>query len=277
MEYPHPNSPSSESDDKECVAPGPKLTPEHLTTPEDTYAFLRHFDTVFLIDDSEGMFEYWPEIAALLQSIVSICNEHDSDGIDVFFVNHRPPGHRLSGFLGSEDDRSGYRHIRKASGSIEMRDNVAGIFARVVPRGSCRLGRRLGYILNSYMRDYEMGLQTSIDGPTGQRHYLKPLNLIVITAGFSEDNPKEALIQTARRLDELHAPAYQVSVQMFRVNDDESPRLAMGFSYDTQTEALDMRDKAPPVTWSGLEGELTLETILKTVLFSVKSCIDKQD
>ncbi|KAI1769291.1 hypothetical protein GGR53DRAFT_517251 [Hypoxylon sp. FL1150] len=245
------------------------LTRKHVSTPEDPYAFLRHFDTAFLIDDSAAMGNYWSQVGALLDQIAPICTEHDRNGIDIYFVNHRPRGYLFHSLLGRGGDRAGYLHIGDVTGSPSMRDNVAGIFSGVRPRGRCRLGHRLSHILDAYLDEIRRELR--------RRHKVRPLNLIVITAGVTDDDPVDTLTRTARRLDEMGAPPYQVGVQFFRVGENEQARRALEFADDGLAEAMDFRDMVDTVTWSGRPGELSADALLKVVLGAVERSIDKQE
>lgn len=58
----------------------------------ETLAFLRCFDTIFVVDDSTHIAPYWADVKALMDRIAPICAKYDPDGIDVFFLNHRPKG-----------------------------------------------------------------------------------------------------------------------------------------------------------------------------------------
>lgn len=244
------------------------LTRKHVTTTEDPYAFLKHFDTAFLIDDSAAMGNYWSQVGALLDQIAPICTEHDRNGIDIYFVNHHPRGYFFYSLIGSQRDRAGYKHIGQVTGAPSMRDNVAGIFSSIRPHGKCRLDHRLGHILDGYVDQMRRQLRRG--------HRIKPLNLIVITAGITDDNPIDTLMRTARKLDEMKAPPYQVGVQFFRMGQNENARQALEFVDDDLAEAMDFRDMVDTVTWSGQPGELSPDAVLKVVLGAVERSIDKQ-
>ncbi|KAL7622443.1 hypothetical protein AAE478_007948 [Parahypoxylon ruwenzoriense] len=247
------------------------------TDNDDPYAFLKHFNTVFLIDDSASMEPYWPEVGALLEKIAPICIEHDRNGIDIFFVNHRPRGYFAYSLIDRGLLRMGYRNIGLMDGVREMRDNVTGILAGVKPRGKCKLDRSLGRILDHYvgafhtMQVVRPGLS---DGKVAPRRIM-PLNLIVVTDGIVDDNPNDSLIRTARKLDEMDAPPDQVGVQFFRVGDDGKARQAMDATDDLLSDALDVRDMVDTTTWSGKPGELSPDAVLKVVLGAVERSIDK--
>jgi hypothetical protein len=64
----------------------------NLSTPDDPYAFLSTFDTVFVIDNSGSMAGHsWREVKEVLSAITPICTTYDDDGVDVYFLNARNP------------------------------------------------------------------------------------------------------------------------------------------------------------------------------------------
>ncbi|KAI1387850.1 uncharacterized protein F4822DRAFT_444392 [Hypoxylon trugodes] len=235
----------------------------------DPYAFLSHFDTVFLIDDSANMLPYWNEVRSLLSQIAPICTERDRDGVDVYFVNHHPRGYLFYAALGQQALRSGYKHIGQATGVPGMRDNIAGIFESAKPSGKCKLDHRLSCILDEYVSTYKYHVKC-------YGRHLRPLNLIVITAGITHDNPVDTVIRTARALDELGAPAWQVGVQFFQVGNVEDGRQGMEYADEVLSDALDIRDMVDTVTWSGRIGELSPEALLKVVLGAMQRSIDRE-
>ncbi|KAJ4360499.1 uncharacterized protein N0V89_001064 [Didymosphaeria variabile] len=71
-------------------APVAHQAPITPATDDDPYAFLRNFDTVFLIDDSGSMAGgRWRQVEQALSVIAPICAERDEDGIDVYFLNNK--------------------------------------------------------------------------------------------------------------------------------------------------------------------------------------------
>jgi hypothetical protein len=87
---------SSPSEAPPAYTPGPSQ-PTNTNTPQssvtgtdaDPYAFLKSFDTVFLIDDSGSMAgRSWKETGKALETITPICTQRDADGIDIYFLNH---------------------------------------------------------------------------------------------------------------------------------------------------------------------------------------------
>lgn len=84
-----------------------------LHTDNDPYAFLRKFDTVFLIDDSSSMWgRRWKETCSALKQLVPIALAHDDDGIDLYFINHKTkdPGDRNESWKAG----TGYRNAKFA-------------------------------------------------------------------------------------------------------------------------------------------------------------------
>ncbi|RYP75011.1 hypothetical protein DL771_002659 [Monosporascus sp. 5C6A] len=240
-----------------------QLTQNNLSTDEDPFAYLNYFDTAFLIDDSESMLSHWSSVEMLLQRIADICIKHDKNGIDIYFVNHRP---RSDWF----HHNYGYKNIGCTTGMLEFHDNVAGIFNNVRPRGKCRLGATLWAIFNNYMTDLKMCRHA-----TKHKKFMRPLNLIVVTAGHIYNNPFETLTRVAKELDKLDAPRHQVGVQFFYLGNDPHNQKGLEFADDQLHKQENTRDIVDMVTWSGKPGELSAEAVLKTVLGSVRKSLDE--
>jgi len=233
---------------------------------------------VLLTDDSDSMQSSWDEVGDILRIIAPIITEYDRDGITIEFVNHRANGYHLTG-------RSGYKHIGLVKGRLDMCDSVAGIFHHVKPKGrKCRIDKRLASILDPYVNnknslrnEYETTLRES-----GGRKRPVPLNIIVITDCDWEPednlfNDNGAIARTARKLDLLGAPPYQVGVQIFRVGDygraaidDDDVR----FLDDGLWKRMGVRDIVDMTTWTGEPGELSPEGTLKVVLGAVRRSVD---
>lgn len=65
--------------------------PENAPPVSDRpYAFLADFDTIFVVDDSLSMQgRRWKEAEKAIATITPVCTQHDPDGIDLYFLNHR--------------------------------------------------------------------------------------------------------------------------------------------------------------------------------------------
>ncbi|KAK7931231.1 hypothetical protein PG985_001943 [Apiospora marii] len=242
----------------------PELTRTQVSNDKDPFAFLEVFDTVFLIDDSESMQPYWHEVIALVCAVVPVCCERDPNGIDLYFVNHRPRGHHLF----SSVDKSGYRGIGLAVGSPRQSDNVAGILHQVKPQGRARLGARLNDILTKYVTDYSFLTRLH-----NNRYCKRPMNLIVVTAGHIEDSLYGTLAAAARELDRVDAPSYQAGVQLFQIGNDSKVRAGMKGD-DEMYKREGTRDMVDTATWNGKAGVLSAEGVLKVVLGAVSRSLD---
>jgi uncharacterized protein YegL len=237
-----------------AYTPGPAHNTSILQTPStaatsdsDPYAFLRSFDTIFLIDDSGSMAgRSWRETQEALETITPICTAHDEDGIDIYFLNH--------------PDSSLYKKVTSPGTIIE-------IFQTVRPSGATPTGQRLHKILKPYIQRYERDDKT------------KPINIIVITDGEPSDDVESTIIQTAKKLDKLDAPAWQVGIQFFQVGREPGARehlkqLDDGLAELAKDEHL--RDIVDTVPFSGAEGEkLTAAGILKVVMGAVHRRLDR--
>jgi uncharacterized protein YegL len=218
------------------------------STNDDRYAFLSTFDTVFLIDDSGSMAgRSWRETGKALEAITPICTAHDADGIDIYFLNAR--------------DNVWYHNITTPS-------TVSEIFSTVRPQGGTPSGQRLNQILKPYLARYAAN-------PEGT----KPLNIIVITDGEPSDDVESPIINTAKKLDKLDAPAWQVGIQFFQVGREPGAREHLKQLDDDLEEiaGTDLRDIVDTVPFTG-EGdqELNADGILKVVLGSVIRRLDRK-
>jgi uncharacterized protein YegL len=263
-------SPTATSGPVISELPAP-VTPAAQTTSrrggEDPYSFLATFDTTLLIDDSGSMAgRSWREVAQALSTILPIVTKHDSDGIDIYFLNHKSsnPGELSNGIAAG-----GYRSIKRA-------ETVHEIFERVRPQGGTPTGIRVHNILKPYL--------TKLEKDIGEGKETKPLNLIVLTDGVPSDDVESVLLSAAKKLDKLDAPPFQVGVQFFQVGNEEGAKEALEELDDGLSELVDggVRDIVDTVTWTGgssaSEGGvgLTGDAVLKVVLGSVVKRLDRR-
>jgi uncharacterized protein YegL len=209
------------------------------TSDADPYAFLKSFDTIFLIDDSGSMAgRSWKETGKALETITPICTQRDADGVDIYFLNH--------------PDSSIYKNVTSAGTIIE-------IFQSVRPSGATPTGQRLNKILKPYLQRYEKKPEST-----------KPINIIVITDGEPSDDVESPIIQAAKKLDKLDAPAWQVGIQFFQVGRELGAREHLKQLDDGLRDLAgddDLRDIVDTVPFTGDgDAELTAAGIMKVVL-----------
>ncbi|OTA87062.1 hypothetical protein M434DRAFT_81591, partial [Hypoxylon sp. CO27-5] len=234
---------------------------------DDQYAFLKEFNTIFLIDDSLSMKaeNRWSETQKAISAILPICMEHDEDGIDVYFLNHRTDdrGEASRGAVGS-----GYRGVR----DVRV---VQNMFKFVRPSLATPTGLRLDHILRAYLRNYEALVRR-----TGDVYCVRPINVIVVTDGQPTDEPGEIIAQAARRLDDLRAPPHQIGIQFFQVGRDPAATQALRELDDELCRRESIRDMVDTATFNGAnkadQPTLTADGILKVVLGAVKRKLDRK-
>lgn len=251
---------------------------------DSPYAFLHDFDTIFLVDDSSSMAgPRWQEAGSAIASIAPICTQYDSDGIDIYFLNH----HRQSKC--SSNNTSTSSSSKGAYEKVTTAADVQAIFASVCPYGATPVGKRLHQILKPYLRSVErMAAATDRDGNlTNPALFVKPLNIIVIMDGVFTDDAESVIVDAAKRLDagsrSHHAvvPPWQVGIQFFQIGQDEAARRHLQELDDElgkMNRDLKLRDIVDTVPWRGRFGEtLTAEGIIKVVLGAVHKKYDKRD
>ena len=208
----------------------------------------------------------WREVSQALSLIAPIVAKHDSDGMDVYFLNHKSsnPGAPLEGVA-----PGGYRGIKRAT-------TVTEIFERVRPQGGTPTGTRVHNILKPYLAKLEKEITEGKD--------MKPLNLIVFTDGVPSDDVESVLLSAAKKLDKLDAPPYQIGVQFFQVGNEEGAKEALEELDDGLSALVEggVRDIVDTITWTGgaasSEGGigLTADGVLKACLGSVVKRLDRR-
>ncbi|KAF7716107.1 Uncharacterized protein PECH_006530 [Penicillium ucsense] len=235
---------------------------------DDRFAFLADFDTIFLVDDSASMSgARWKEAEKAISAIAPICTQHDADGIDIYFLNHR--NHT------DESSAGAYTHVTTAS-------DVRTIFRSVRPVGSTPLGHRLHQILYPYLWRVQ-AMQTSPATNGGQIEpatYVKPVNIIAITDGEFTDDAESIIIRVAQTLDHVGCLPWQVGIQFFQIGEDERLRQYLQELDDelgNRSRNGKMRDIVDTVPWRGRSGQrLDAEGILKCVLGAVNKKYDRR-
>ena len=207
------------------------------------------------------------EVSQALATIALIVTKHDSDGIDIYFLNHKS---KDTGELSEGVTATGYRGIKRAI-------TITEIFERVRPQGGTPTGTRVHTILNPYLAKLEKVI--------GEGKEVKPMNLIVLTDGVPLDNVELVLLSTAKKLDKLDAPLFQVSVQFFQVGNEDSAKEALEELDDELSNKIKggVRDIIDTITWtsgrSPSEGGigLTSDSILKVCLGSIVRRLDRRN
>lgn len=245
---------------------------EQTPAEEDKYASLSKYHTVFLIDDSNSMTgRSWHETKRVLLEIFPIIFTHDSKGPDIYFMNHK------SFDKGNPDEPwkagSGYRNVVefKAPTSSYERRSIDELFKMTTPHDSTPTAERLGDILRPYMRWYERQVAATDDEAC-----LKPLNIIVITDGEPSDDVGSIVVQTARRLDAIQAPPWQLGIQFFQVGNVSGAAESLRELDDDICKNSGSRDIVDTTTLDD-DGNLCKDTILKVVLGAVDRRLDKKN
>lgn len=244
------------------------------TIPEDEYAFLSSFDTIFVIDDSGSMIgRSWREVQSVLASIVPLCTQHDKDGVDIYFFNHRSNNPAIPS---QGKPAGGYCNVTTM-------EQVNQIFTTVRPSGMTPTGTRLNHILKAYLRHYEDGVKRAGGDPDATD--VKPVNVITITDGVPSDDPEAVLLSVAQRLDAIQAPPYQLGVQLFQVGDEpgaaESLRMlddelsSLGGGVRDIVDTVTFNTKARSAISRGSVPVLSSAAVLKTVGGGVNRRLDR--
>ncbi|CAI7598961.1 unnamed protein product [Penicillium glandicola] len=304
-----PNVPKGQPSDLpppyELEIPTIRISAPEEPESDSQYAFLGEFHTVFLVDDSSSMRgELWEEAREAIAAIAPVCTKHDSEGIDIYFINHRSNPNSNPNY--STDYSSSYNYNYNYTNNPSQRpkfgtggyhnirtaQRVSEIFASVRPSGGTGVGRRLFDILDPYTKLVEATEATrrarndiSGSGPfvkPAEPESVKPMNIITITDGVFTDDAESILIHTAQMLDgpSCRAVPWQVGIQFFQIGNDEMARQyleVLDEDLGRRCNNLHMRDIVDTVSWRNRAGKrLEGDGILKTVLGAVHKRLDRK-
>lgn len=213
----------------------------------------------------------WREVQSALASITPICTQHDADGVDIYFLNHRSAQAASPGKASG-----GYTNVTSAA-------TIDHIFTTVRPGYMTPTGTRLNNILKAYLRHYEDGIRRAGGDPDATD--VKPINVIMITDGVPSDDPETVLLSVAQKLDKLEAPPHQVGVQFFQVGNEPGAAEALrALDDDLVKLGGGVRDMVDTVTFNAMAASgslggsvpvLSADGILKTVLGAVVKRLDR--
>lgn len=214
---------------------------------EDLLATLSRYDTVFLVDDSASMSTHgrWHEAGAALSAVVSTAVRYDPDGIDIYFLNTTA-------------------HLRNARSA----QDVENLFRHVQPTGpSTPIEVRLEALTSLYLDQLEYAKSQGLPP-------MKPMNLIVITDGATDD--PETLIYSiatvANRLDEGRFPSSQLGIQFIQIGHDrEATELLRKLDSDLKHNYSVKRDIVDTTLY---QNRLSGDFILKCLLGGINRRID---
>jgi hypothetical protein len=293
---------------EEAQVPTIKISaPEELES-DSQYAFLGEFHTIFLVDDSSSMRgELWQEAKEAIAAIAPVCTKYDSDGIDIYFINHRPKSNTNTSSSSNYNSNSNYNYNYASNSSrrskldaggyhnIKTAQRVNEIFTSVRPSGGTGVGGRLHDILDPYTKlveakETERRAQRDASGsgflakpvdPEAIKS-VKPINIITITDGVFTDDAESIIIKTAQMLDgpSCRAIPWQVGIQFFQIGNDEMARQyleELDEDLGSRCNNLHMRDIVDTVSWRNRAGRrLEGDGILKTVLGAVHKRLDRK-
>ena len=191
----------------------------------------------------------WKETKKAIEAIVDICTKYDDDGIDVHFINSPKV----------------YENVASSSAMRE-------IFSSCQPGGLTYLAQRMRRILHPYVRRCE-------DAENKEEEPPKPMNLIVITDGESNDPVDAVIVDMAKRLDKIGAAAWQVGIQLFQVgNDAEATKYLQELDDDLPKFNPGLRDMVDTLPYRANTGSvINSDGILKAVLGAVNRRFDRQE
>ncbi|RDB26043.1 hypothetical protein Hypma_006139 [Hypsizygus marmoreus] len=197
--------------------------------------------TVVLVDDSASMAgALWRDAREALAGIADLNDKASADGVDVYFMN---------------DFRFGV--------NLKDGNEVRGLFDAVKPAGETPTGKKLQELFDTYLPLVE---------DTQRSH--RPITIVVITDGVPTDDPREVIINAARRLDRNQIPLKRFGVQFAQIGDDYEATEALQELDDDLAAAHGIRDMVDTTPYDSNDRQFTSATMVKILLGAIDETLD---
>ncbi|KAA1469645.1 hypothetical protein DENSPDRAFT_773339 [Dentipellis sp. KUC8613] len=182
----------------------------------------------------------WNDAREALAGVAEVSGKVGTDGLDIFFLND--PRYRFE---------------------LKDRSAVRSLFDLVMPEGQTPTGKKLEDVLSIYVPKLE-------DRRLGH----KPISIVVITDGVPTDDPKEVIIETARRLDLSGVPLRQLGIQFVQIGDDPGATEALRELDDGLEHMHGIRDIVDTTVFNPNDPLFRTETLIKILMGAVDNALD---
>jgi len=142
---------------------------------------------------------------------------------------------------------------------------INSLFADVTPRGLTFIGDKLETLLRNYLTNIEHANAT-----------IKPVNYIVLTDGHPTDDPEDAIVMAAKRLDKGDFPLTQVGIQFVQIGSDPSATKFLEELDDNLQSKYNIRDMVDTTPFKKIHGRLTAEMLTKILLGGINRRVDRK-
>lgn len=198
----------------------------HQNDDDNPWNRLKMFETVFIVDDTGSMIksvdknkphgqDRWAVTVEALRHVADIAAQHDENGIDIKFLKAQEFDEEgiTNGVAVMEILRFIDFQNQDHGGGTTFQEHLEGVIEGHIEK------------FEAYLQDlaiYRQRLRERSKKPK-RPDRPKSLNLIVITDGQADDEEEveNYIVQIAKQLDELRAPAGYIGIQFVQVGDDE--------------------------------------------------------
>ncbi|KAF9456827.1 hypothetical protein BDZ94DRAFT_1302285 [Collybia nuda] len=197
---------------------------------------LNTIKTVILVDDSASMAgALWSNAREALAGITDLNGQVSNEGVDVYFMN----------------DSRFAMNCREGT-------EVRALFNSVNPCGETPIGRKLQELFDRYIPLVE-----------NKSRPHKPITIVVITDGVPTDEPADAIVEAARRLDHNNVPLKQFGIQFAQIGDDPEATEALRELDDDLSKTYQIRDMVDTTPYNPQHSSFTSETLVKILLGAI--------
>ncbi|KAM6501931.1 hypothetical protein JOM56_001908 [Amanita muscaria] len=169
--------------------------------PEDISDYLRVFEVMFIVDDSDSMKgERWKAARNALTTIADHAYKFKADRVSLRFLNAN--------------------HVRK----LEGKKKLISLFDKVTPKGKTPLGKALKTVFDNHLKRIDSAVRK------GKYEYekIRPFNIVVVTDGVPSDKPAEVIANALHRLNKSGYHPNTMSIQIVQIGNHKNATKALG-------------------------------------------------
>ncbi|THH20595.1 hypothetical protein EW146_g802 [Bondarzewia mesenterica] len=194
---------------------------------------LRELKVVVIVDDSISMAgQPWNDAREALAGLAELHGKYNTDGLDIYFLNDL-----------------------RCRVNLKDRNSVCDVFELVLPEGQTPTGKKLKEVFDIYIPRLE-----------DRRIPYKPTIVLVVTDGVPSDNPKDVIVDAARRMDASGIPLRQLSIHFVQVGDDLSATQALKEIDNELIELRRIRDMVDTKLFNQHDPTFKTDSLVRTLM-----------
>ena len=206
------------------------------------FSRLSMFDTVFIVDDTRSMTRRanaesrnpsrWTLLEKSMEAFVGTACEHDSDGIDLYFLKNRVVLENI------RDRKQVLEKLSEIKRTLMNKDPITA--------GGTFMKPALDRVIKPRREAY-VQYRAAEDADGSHAKEPKPLNLVVVTGGAADDQEEveQYIKDVAAHLDKIGANPNYIGIQFVQIGDDAKATAFLKRLDDELAGEFHIRDVSP--------------------------------